>query len=175
MVQAQATLAIRTIAFKPQSIHACCTIPCQRRQRWSSSTCRTTSCISLIIGTFRRPCGSRFFATLCAALQSCTRSALSTQVSAILVLYQQTENDALTRLGQDIKPDNIMIDLREGKSPVVKITDLEDSVRLDPGYSMMGRGGGNFMWRSPESHCNGLVNTPSDIFSFGATVCTISC
>jgi len=170
-VQALATLATRTTAFKTRSVYATCRIPCQRRQHWSSNTSRASFCTSPITAIFRRPCGSPSFAILCVASQSYTTSILSTQVSAVLANHWAFLDRSIDTIGvQNIKPDNIMTDFQDGRSPVVKLTDLEDSVHLPPPYSMMGRRDGNSRWRSPESHCQGLVNTPSNVFSFGATV-----
>lgn len=54
----------------------------------------------------------------------------------------------------------------------VQITDLEDAVVPPPGSPGLGNFlTGNHFWRSPEAWARGVQHTPSDIFSFGITVC----
>ncbi|KAI4153093.1 MAG: hypothetical protein LQ340_002520 [Diploschistes diacapsis] len=49
----------------------------------------------------------------------------------------------------------------------VQLADIEDSAHVSPGYDILGKQVGNWMWRSPEAHAQGRVNKPSDMFSFG--------
>ncbi|KAJ9200660.1 hypothetical protein DTO021D3_2648 [Paecilomyces variotii] len=73
----------------------------------------------------------------------------------------------------DIKPDNIMADLRyDDKHTIVErvqITDLENAAYLPPGRCIRGMLAGNDNWRSPEAHIKNKLNKPTDIFSFGIT------
>lgn len=41
---------------------------------------------------------------------------------------------------------------------------------MPPGSAILGRQLGNWMWRSPEAHAEGPMNTFSDVFSFGIVV-----
>lgn len=81
------------------------------------------------------------------------------------------------RLSLDIKPDNIMADLRyDDKHTIVEkvqITDLENAAYLPPGRCIRGMLAGNDNWRSPEAHFKEKLNKPTDIFSFGITVCPL--
>lgn len=52
----------------------------------------------------------------------------------------------------------------------VQLADLEDAAYVPPGSHIIGKLVGNEIWRSPEAHAEGPVNTPSDIFSFGVVV-----
>jgi hypothetical protein len=52
----------------------------------------------------------------------------------------------------------------------VQIIDLENTAYLPKGRCIKGMLAGNENWRSPEGHFKGELNTPSDIFSFGAVV-----
>ncbi|KAF4219226.1 hypothetical protein CNMCM6805_006963 [Aspergillus fumigatiaffinis] len=74
----------------------------------------------------------------------------------------------------DIKADNVFVDWKyhhvDITSERVQPGDLEDAAHNHPGYDMIGRQAGNWMWRSPEAHAQGPLNKPSDIFSF-ALVC----
>lgn len=54
----------------------------------------------------------------------------------------------------------------------VQVTDLENAAHLPKGRCIKGMLPGNENWRSPEGHCKGELNKPSDIFSFGAVVIT---
>ncbi|KAH6854076.1 kinase-like domain-containing protein [Chaetomium sp. MPI-CAGE-AT-0009] len=72
----------------------------------------------------------------------------------------------------DIKPSNILIDYGETPNKEVAVTqvrisDLEDSVLLDPDKSLKGCLCGNEFWRSPESWARAKQNLPSDVYSFG--------
>ncbi|KFY10985.1 hypothetical protein V491_07379 [Pseudogymnoascus sp. VKM F-3775] len=49
----------------------------------------------------------------------------------------------------------------------VQLSDLEDAAYVAPGSDIMGSQVGNQLWRSPEAHAQGPVNSPSDIFSYG--------
>ena len=51
-----------------------------------------------------------------------------------------------------------------------QLTDLEDSAYCPPPGSLIGAQLGNWMWRSPEAHAEGLMNKPSDIFAFAIVV-----
>lgn len=52
----------------------------------------------------------------------------------------------------------------------VQLADLEDSAYVPPDCAIVGKQTGNWMWRSPEAHAAGPVDTPSDMFSFGVVV-----
>ncbi|OAA60907.1 CMGC/CDK protein kinase [Niveomyces insectorum RCEF 264] len=80
----------------------------------------------------------------------------------------------------DIKPDNILVDIDDARSPSpptsgnitatvkrVMISDLENASAPPPGKSIKGPLLGNHMWRSPEAHVRAKVHTPADVFSFG--------
>lgn len=77
----------------------------------------------------------------------------------------------------DIKPDNVVVDIDSESDPwAVKstmITDMENAVHLPPGKSIVGILAGNDNWRSPEAHLRAKLNTPADMFSFGAVVSVI--
>jgi len=80
-----------------------------------------------------------------------------------------------TDLVTDIKPNNILVDWDpfQDKDNVVngvQIVDVEDACRVPHGRNIVGLQVGNWMWRSPEAHAQGPVNTPSDMFSFGLVV-----
>ncbi|KAK2809482.1 hypothetical protein FQN50_003750 [Emmonsiellopsis sp. PD_5] len=74
----------------------------------------------------------------------------------------------------DIKPDNIMVNYRGNGSETVieqvQITDFENAAYLPEGKYIKGMLPGNDYWRSPEGHFRGILNKPTDIFSF-AVVC----
>lgn len=74
----------------------------------------------------------------------------------------------------DVKANNIMIDWYDKPEEItvlqVKLADLEDATYTAPGDDIVGLQVGNIIWRSPEANCEGPVNTPSDIFSFGIVV-----
>lgn len=63
----------------------------------------------------------------------------------------------------------------EFKSCKVQLADIEDSAHVSPGYDILGKQVGNWMWRSPEAHAQGRVNKPSDMFSFGVVVSRQAC
>lgn len=73
-----------------------------------------------------------------------------------------------------MKPNNILVQWRQGSHGIVidevRLGDLEDSTYVAPGSNIRGRPVGNQNWRSPEAHAEGLVNKPSDMFSFGIVV-----
>lgn len=52
----------------------------------------------------------------------------------------------------------------------VQLIDLENAVYLPKPMYVKGNFG-NRNWRSPEAHFRGVLNQPTDIFSFGAVVC----
>jgi serine/threonine protein kinase len=70
----------------------------------------------------------------------------------------------------DIKPNNILIDRKDAAIETVQLGDIEDAAIVPPGCAISGRQLGNWMWQSPESHAEGPMHTPSDIFSFGIVV-----
>ncbi|KAK2808803.1 hypothetical protein FQN49_008679 [Arthroderma sp. PD_2] len=70
----------------------------------------------------------------------------------------------------DMKANNILVDRQGGVVTDVRLSDIEDAAVVPPGSEIAGRQLGNWMWRSPESHAEGPMNSPSDIFSF-AIVC----
>ncbi|KAF3491084.1 uncharacterized protein GIQ15_00601 [Arthroderma uncinatum] len=71
----------------------------------------------------------------------------------------------------DIKANNILVNQNDdGTITDVQLSDIEDAAIVPQGSEIAGRQLGNWMWRSPESHAEGPMNTPSDIFSF-AIVC----
>ncbi|KAL2016165.1 hypothetical protein VTK56DRAFT_4105 [Thermocarpiscus australiensis] len=71
----------------------------------------------------------------------------------------------------DIKPNNILIDYHEAPGQdlavtQVRISDLEDSVLLEPGECLNGCLCGHELWRSPESWARAKQGLPSDSYSF---------
>ena len=76
----------------------------------------------------------------------------------------------------DIKVDNVMVEWLEKENNIVieqvQVADLEDAAIVPPGADILGILTGNYMWRSPEAHASARVNKSSDMFSFGAVVCT---
>ncbi|KAL9076571.1 MAG: hypothetical protein Q9161_000903 [Pseudevernia consocians] len=72
---------------------------------------------------------------------------------------------------QKLTANNIVINWGKKQHEIqitqVQLTDIEDSARVSPGYDILDKQVGNWMWRSPEAHTRGRVNKPSDIFSFG--------
>lgn len=52
----------------------------------------------------------------------------------------------------------------------VQLADFEDAAYVPPGSAIMGSQVGNQLWRSPEAHAQGPVDSSSDIFSFGIVV-----
>jgi hypothetical protein len=52
----------------------------------------------------------------------------------------------------------------------VQLADIEDAVYVPPKSAIVGIQVGNQIWPSPEAHCQGQVNKPSDMFSFGIVV-----
>lgn len=52
----------------------------------------------------------------------------------------------------------------------VQLADFEDAAHVPLGYDIMGSQVGNQLWRSPEAHAQGPVNSYSDMFSFGIVV-----
>ena len=52
----------------------------------------------------------------------------------------------------------------------VQLADLEDAAYILPGSDILGAQVGNQLWRSPEAHAQGPVNSLSDMFSFGIVV-----
>ncbi|EEQ27303.1 conserved hypothetical protein [Microsporum canis CBS 113480] len=70
----------------------------------------------------------------------------------------------------NIKANNILVDQEDGKITDVRLGDIEDAAIVPEGSEIAGRQLGNWMWRSPESHAEGPLNSPSDVFSF-AIVC----
>jgi serine/threonine protein kinase len=73
-------------------------------------------------------------------------------------------------MGADVKSNNILIERKDAAVETVQLGDIEDAAIVPPGCAISGRQLGNWMWRSPESHAEGPMNTPSDIFSFGIVV-----
>ena len=72
-----------------------------------------------------------------------------------------------------MKPNNILIERDEDHGMVieqVQLTDIEDAAHVPPGYDILDKQVGNWMWRSPEAHAKGRVNKASDLFSFGVVV-----
>lgn len=73
-----------------------------------------------------------------------------------------------------MKANNIVVDWEEGSNGIeitkVQLTDLEDASHLGPEFDICDLLVGNQLWRSPEAHASGRVNTPSDMFSFGIVV-----
>lgn len=74
----------------------------------------------------------------------------------------------------DIKADNILVNWEQSQDEIlvrrVQLGDLEDSLYLPPGKSVVGKQAGNWMWRSPEAHAGGPIKKSSDIFSFAIVV-----
>jgi hypothetical protein len=65
----------------------------------------------------------------------------------------------------------------EGESTVitkVQLTDLENAGYLPKGRCIKGMLAGNDNWRSPEAHLRGELNKPTDVFSFGIVVGSLS-
>lgn len=75
---------------------------------------------------------------------------------------------------QDVKANNIMIDWDDTNGEIaverIELADLEGSAYVPPGSVIEGGQVGNQLWRSPEAHAKGPVNTYSDMFSFGIVV-----
>ena len=73
-----------------------------------------------------------------------------------------------------MKPDNVLIEWKSDHDGInvsqVQLSGLEEGVHLPPSYHLYDKLVGHFLWRSPEGHAQGLVNTPSDMFSFGLVV-----
>ncbi|RDL40784.1 Serine protein kinase [Venustampulla echinocandica] len=73
-----------------------------------------------------------------------------------------------------VKENNILVNYEnvDGKIVVksVQLGDLEDAAYVPPGSDIVGSKVGNQLWRSPEAHAQGPVNSPSDMFSFGIIV-----
>ncbi|MCJ1266416.1 hypothetical protein MMC22_006301 [Lobaria immixta] len=71
----------------------------------------------------------------------------------------------------DVKANNVVIEWEESQHGIkigqVQLTDIEDAAHVPPGHSIRNRQVGNWMWRSPEAHTQGRVNSSSDMFSFG--------
>lgn len=76
--------------------------------------------------------------------------------------------------GPDVKPNNILVRTTEDDTGLrveqVQLIDLEDAAHVPPGTALRGMQLGNWMWRSPESHAEGPIEKPSDMFSFGIVV-----
>ncbi|KAL1960340.1 hypothetical protein VTO42DRAFT_8300 [Malbranchea cinnamomea] len=74
----------------------------------------------------------------------------------------------------DVKANNIMVDYDDTPNGIVvrqaQLTDIEDGARLAPDEVLTGSPVGNYMWRSPEAHIGGPIQTPVDMFAF-ALVC----
>ncbi|KAH8787984.1 kinase domain-containing protein [Diaporthe sp. PMI_573] len=69
----------------------------------------------------------------------------------------------------DIKPDNIMVNIRpDSIIDQVQIIDIENAAYLPKGQCIKGMLAGNDNWRSPEGHFKGELSKPSDMYSFGA-------
>ncbi|KAI1749589.1 kinase-like domain-containing protein [Xylaria castorea] len=71
----------------------------------------------------------------------------------------------------DIKPNNILLNYKEGNNvdltiKSVQISDLDDSVILSPKGAVKGHCCGNQIWRSPEAWARARQSFPSDVFSF---------
>jgi casein kinase II subunit alpha len=75
---------------------------------------------------------------------------------------------------QDVKPDNIFVNHGAGASRFcdIELGDYGDMVKLDPHQDPKEDGHviGAVMFRSPEAMLNLRWGTPTDIWSFGATV-----
>ncbi|KFZ01728.1 hypothetical protein V501_09833 [Pseudogymnoascus sp. VKM F-4519 (FW-2642)] len=72
---------------------------------------------------------------------------------------------------RDVKANNILVDYTNGDENIivksVQLADLEDAAYVPPGSDIVGAQVGNQLWRSPEAHAQGPVNSPSDMFSYG--------
>ncbi|KAA6413530.1 MAG: serine threonine kinase [Lasallia pustulata] len=94
-----------------------------------------------------------------------TKRILKDTLRGLAVLHDQNI------VHNDLKANNIVINWEkehhEIKITQVQLTDFEDSARVPPGYNILDKQVGNWMWRSPEAHAQGPVNKPSDMFSFG--------
>ncbi|KAK2035132.1 kinase-like protein [Colletotrichum zoysiae] len=94
------------------------------------------------------------------------KSILKSALSGLVALHEKGI------IHTDIKPNNILIDYKDGPRDEitihsVQVSDLEDTVILPPGKNLKGCLCGNQFWRSPESWARARQNTPSDVFSFG--------
>ncbi|EFR04876.1 serine/threonine protein kinase [Nannizzia gypsea CBS 118893] len=71
----------------------------------------------------------------------------------------------------DIKANNILVDQKDDGTIIdVRLGDIEDAAIVPPGCGISGRQLGNWMWRSPESHAEGPMTSPSDVFSFAIVI-----
>ncbi len=52
----------------------------------------------------------------------------------------------------------------------VQLADFQDAAYVLPGTDIVGSQVGNQLWRSPEVHAQGPVDSPSDMLSFGMVV-----
>ncbi|TVY37538.1 hypothetical protein LOCC1_G006221, partial [Lachnellula occidentalis] len=70
-----------------------------------------------------------------------------------------------------VKANNILVDYENADECIVvksvQLADFEDAAYVLPGSAIMGSQVGNQLWRSPEAHAQGPVESSSDIFSFG--------
>ena len=78
----------------------------------------------------------------------------------------------------DVKPDNVVVECQNiqhgiAASDAVQITDIENAVWLKPSKNIQGILAGNDNWRSPKAHLRAKLNKPTDMFSFGAMVCSV--
>ncbi|KAA6413751.1 MAG: serine threonine kinase [Lasallia pustulata] len=100
-----------------------------------------------------------------------TKQILKDTLRGLAVLHDQNI------VHNDLKANNIVINWEkehEIKITQVQLTDFEDSARVPPGYNILDKQVGNWMWRSPEAHAQGRVNKPSDMFSFGVVCIYLS-
>lgn len=51
-----------------------------------------------------------------------------------------------------------------------QLTDIEDGAHAEPDEVLTGSPVGNYMWRSPEAHIGGPIQTPVDMFAFALLV-----
>jgi serine/threonine protein kinase len=94
----------------------------------------------------------------------------------VLCMVLQSNRLTITNADQivDVKPDNILVNYGDGPTRFseVKLGDCGDTYRVDPNADPKEEGHiiGAAIFRSPEAMLNLKWGTPTDIWSFGATV-----
>lgn len=91
----------------------------------------------------------------------------------------ENSNMLIVSCNTDVKANNVMIDYEDTPDGIVvtrtQLTDIEDGAHAEPDEVLVGSPVGNYMWRSPEAHIGGPIQTPVDMFSFALLVSPNSC